>query len=334
MTPRRLRGRAAAGTGALALGLLAGCAAPPPAPNPPGPPDEPLPVLTVNQSDAVLTALGETLAAADPSGDAGALDARVTDPARGLRAAQYTLAERSDGDRPPPPITTDDDVIMLGAAEAWPRTFMAVTAPPEGSATPLLLVLRQADARSPFRLHSWARLFPGVETPEMAGPEIGSRQLAADAEGLVVTPAEALDRYADVLATGEASEHDDSFTPDPYVQQLQSELQAGRSSLEGIAEIRVNGASSPESIVALETTDGGALVVGVVRTSTDYKKTLSGATLRLGGEAGDWLGDGNVPALANVVHDSMVVFYVPPADSEGKIAVLGAEPVLVAASKV
>lgn len=322
--------------GALATGslLLAGCAAAVPEPDPEPTPDGPFPALTVPQGAAVLDAVGEALAAADGARDPAQLEGRLADPAKSLRAAQYTLAERSQGQRTPTPLTTNEQVLVVAATEGWPRTFVAVTEPAEGSTAPLLLTLRQPDARSPYRLISWARLFPGAEVPSMAGPEVGSPQLGADADGLVVTPAEALARYADVLTNGSASQHADSFIPDPYVAQQQAEIKTGRDSLQGIAEITVNAAVDGGATVVLETADGGALVIGKITTTTGYRKTLAGSTLRLGGEAGAWLGDGTVPSLANVRHDSLVAFYVPPAETEAKIVPLGAERVLVDASRV
>jgi hypothetical protein len=320
--------------GVIALGsaLLAGCAGTVPEPRPAATPDEPLPALSVEQADEVLAAIAETVRAADESRNPQELSRRVADPALTLRTAQYTLAGRSGGDSPATPLSTTDQVLAVGASEEWPRTVMAVTEPPEGSTAPLLLALRQDEPRAAYRLTSWVVLFPGVETPPMAGPDVGSAQLPADAADLVATPTDTLARYADVLAKGDESEHAGLFEADPYVEQLQQELETGRRSLEGIADVSLSSAADPGSLVALETVDGGALVLGVVRTTTDYIKRLDGSTLRLGGQAGDWLRDGEVPSRANVRHDSMVAFYIPPSGEE-KITVLGAERILVGATK-
>lgn len=321
--------------GSVAVGsaLLAGCAQEIPQPDPEAPASESAPVLTLEQTESVLKAIGEVLAAADASRDEGALSARLADPALKLRTAQYTLADRSDGAREPTPLTTEDQVIILGASDGWPRTVMAVTQPPSGETAPLLIVVRQDSPRSVYKLHSWVRLFAGVETPAMGSVEVGSLPLDKDADGLRATPADTLTWYGDLLTKGSASEHADAFEEDPYVAALEAEVENGRTSLEGIAEITVNSLAERDGVIALQTADGGALVVGQVVTSTGYKKTLSGATLELSGEAGDWLGDGNVPALASVRHDSMVAFYVPPSP-DGTITVLGADRVLTDASKV
>lgn len=332
MSRRQELARRAAGAAVGAV-LLAGCAGAPPQADPEPEPREPLPALTVDQGDAVLNAVAETVAAADAALDEEALARRAAAPARDLRAAQYTLAERSDGERRPSPLTTEDQVLVVGATEGWPRTVMAVTQPPEGSNAPLLVVLEQSGPRDLYKLTSWVRLFPGVQTPEMAGPESGSAQLSGDAEGFLASPSETVARYGDLLAKGGESDHAEFFAPDPYVRQQREAVEANRSSLQGIADVRLTAAGQREGVVALETADEGALVVGLVETSIDYVKTLAGSTLSLGGEIGDWLGDGDVPSVANVRHASMVAFYVPPAGAGETVTVLGAERVLTSAGK-
>ena len=320
----------AAVAGSLAL---AGCTQALPTPSPDAVSEVAMPVLTVEQVDGVLADVGSVLALADSSGDVSGLSDRLAEPALTIRSAQFRLNSLSGGSRPPSPLTTEDRVVVVAAENGWPRTLMAVTVTPASSTTPLLLVLRQQDARSPYLLTSWVSLFPGVETPAMAAPQVGSAMLAGDAEGLRATPADVLTWYGNVLSDGAESEHADAFAPDIYSEKLQEELETGRASVEGIGTIGLDALADTGGVVAFETADGGALVVGQVTTSTNYKKTLSGATLTLGGEAAAWLGDGAVPALASVRHDSMIAFYVPASESE-QITVLGAERALTNASKV
>lgn len=316
----------------LALGL-AGCAVAIPDPQPDPVPAAPVSVLSETQVDAVLAAVTETLAAADGALDGEALAARLGDPALAMRRAQYTLAERSDGARALTPLTTQDQVVVVAATDAWPRTVMAVTTPPEGATVPLLIVVTQAEPRAPYTMRSWVRLFPGVETPAFASPEVGSPPVPADAGGLVATPSDTVARYADLLARGSESEHAGTFESDPYSESLAESLSSSRSTLEGIADVTFGADPVEDHLVALGTADGGALVVGTVITTTTYTKTLEGATLTLRGEVGEWLGDGDVPTSATATHLSTVAFYVPVAADGATITVLGAERVLSDATK-
>ncbi len=330
MSGRRTR-RAVA---AFALGplMLAGCSTVVPEVDPDPVPPTPLPVLSVEQTEDVLAAVGEVLAEADEAEDADALKPRVGQPARDMRSAQYTLADRSDGEREPTPITTDHEVLVVAATDEWPRTVMVVTKPPEESTVQLLLALEQEEPRSRYTLRSWVRLFPGTETPGLASPEVGSPVAAADAEGLVATPADTIAWYADVLAKGEDSEHAADFESDPYSEQLAEGLASSRSTLDGIADVTFSASAVDDQLAALGTADGGAVVVGTITSTTTYKKTLEGSTVTLGGDVGDWLGDGDVPETATLEHTSTVAFYVPVAGDDATITVLGAERALVDAS--
>lgn len=327
MRARDIR-RAGAGL-TVAAALLAGCAAVLPQTSPDPVPTPPLPVLEREQVDSVLAAVAETLAAADEARDGDALAARVENPALAMRTAQYLLADRSGGSRAPTPLTTDDQILVVGATDTWPRTVMAVTQPPEGATVPLLLVLRQEEPRAQFKLWTWARLFPGVETPALASPEVGSAEVAADAEGLAMTPAEAIARYADVLEKGDESEHGDLFDGDPFRSQIRDALTRDRASVEGIATIGMTARPVENQVVALATADGGAVVVGAIRVSTTYTKTLEGSTLVLGGEVGDWLDSGTVPSAAAIHHDTVVALVVPAPADDVTVPVVGAERVLV-----
>jgi hypothetical protein len=326
-----MRTRAGRALGAaLATGaLLAACAAPIPAPNPDPEPAEPLPVLDTSQTEDVLAAVQEALAAGDAARNVDALRPRVEDPALAMRSAQYTLQERSSGRRTPTPLSTEDQVIVVAATDAWPRTLLAVTLPPEGTTSPLLLTLAQDDPRAQYRLWSWARLFPGVQTPPVASPEVGSPELPADATGLVATPAETVSHYADVLVKGSSSEYAGQFESDPFIDQVRKEAQSARDNLSGIADVAFQASAVPDEVVALGTADEGAVVVGELTTSLTFTKRLQGSTLRLGGELGQWLGDGTVPSIAKATFTAIVAFNVPKAAEGAKITVLGAERVLV-----
>lgn len=336
MTPRPARRprsvvRALAALVALPL-LLSACAVALPEPDPDPTPPAPLPVLEVGQIEDVLADVGEVLVAGDAALDPALLGGRVGDPALSMRSAQYTLATRSDGARPLTALTVEDQVLVVAATDTWPRSVAVITTVPEGATVPLLLVLDQADARSPYLLRSWVRLFPGVETPQFAGPEVGSPVVAPDADGFVATPAAALTAYADVLANGEASASFPTFGADRYIEQLTGELAANRTALEGIADVTFAAAPAEGGLTALGTADGGVLVVGTITSTTTYAKTLEGATITLGGPVGEWLGDGTVGTTASATYTSTVAFAIPVAAEGATITVLGAERVLVDAA--
>src|SRR5690606_11186285 len=124
----------------------------------------------------------------------------------------------------------------------------------------------QESPRSQFRLFSWSRLFPGVEMPPTATPELGSAPVAPGDADLAVAPSDVLLQYADLLSHGAESQYAASFTEDP--------LHAGIDALrEGyVAAVGENGTLTEtyqpgdEGPYALATAEGGAIVVGTIRT--------------------------------------------------------------------
>lgn len=317
-TPRRAVVLAAA---SLVLSLGA-CSPPLPTPQPDAVPVEVQPAVSPDQVDRVLTDVDAVLRAADAAGDVAALEPRVEGPAQATRQAQYVLrAAGIDGSLTALP--TVPQTIMTSATEEWPRTLVVVTEPPEDLQAPLLLTLVQDSPRDPYRLWAWARLFPSVQMPPTATPELGSTPVAMDAAGLVVPPGQVLGQYADLLTHGDASVYAAAFTPDP--------LHAGIDALrEGyLAAVGANGTLTEtyqpggEGPYAIATADGGAIVIGTIRTVTTM--TFSDSTVTFGPQTMALLGKEQVTSNLETTWLSTVAFHVPPEGSADPIELLGAE---------
>src|SRR5690606_16956616 len=124
-----------------------------------------------------------------------------------------------------------------------------------------------ADPRSQFQLWSWVRLFPGVEMPATAQPEVGSAPVDPAGTALLMTPEETLDAYIDVVDDGTDSEHADTFAADPLREGIRQTRGAYRKLVKdkgGIAETYQVARSGP---YAIGTAEGGAIVVGSFRTT-------------------------------------------------------------------
>ena len=178
----------------------------------------------------------------------------------------------------------------------------------------------EADPRAPYQLWSWARLFPGTQTPSTAQPAVGSPEVAPDQ--LAVPPAEVLPRYADVLTQGDASPHAATFAPDP----LRAGILATRDAFVGV--VQGNGTltetyAPAEGPHVVSTADGGAIVVGTVQTVTTI--ALQDSTLTIGDQTAVLLGKDVVASNLAITWLSVVAFAVPPAGSTEPVRVLGAE---------
>jgi len=317
----------------VGLVLLAGCAAPLPEPSP-----EPAPAVapaatTVGQSTDVLTDLGAVLAAADAALDPAGLDRRVTGPALATRTAEYKRAAATANAKPPTVLPTAEQALVVPQTTGWPRTQLVVTEQPDDLQAPRILVLQQASPREQYKLWGWARMGQGIQMPATASPETGSAVLAPDVSGLVVTPVDAMLRYADVLANGDASTFASTFAPDAFRAGIEASRAATAAGVQAAGTATETYTPASEPVVTLATVDGGAIVVSELTTVSTVTLTVAGGTIPIT--------DPFYAALAGTqsagtafarTFTDVLVMYVPPADSGAPVQVLAAEHAVTAAS--
>jgi hypothetical protein len=314
----------------VAVDVLAGCATPLPVPEPDAVPAVAPAALGEGQVARVLEDVAATVAAGDTALDAEALTARVDGPARGIRTAQYVLAA-AGATGAVTALPAEAQTVITSTADEWPRVMMTVTQAPEDLRAPLLETLVQTSPREPYRLWSWARLFPGAQVPATLQPGLGSAPVAADSDAVLVPPGEVLSRYTDVLTQGVASPYAAQFTEDPLrtrIAQQRDGWVAAVGAQGSVTETYTPG----DAVYALATADGGAIVVGTVTTVTTL--TLVDSTLTIGDQTAALLGTNTVSSSLAITWTSVVAFAVPPAGSADPITVLGAEhqPVSVTGS--
>jgi hypothetical protein len=311
-------------TTAIALSLGA-CAASLPQPEPAAPPAVALPVLSIAQSEGVLSRIGDVLATADAALDPAGLPERLTGPALAIRTAEYVRAKATDGAKPPTALPAQAQTLVVPDTTTWPRTELVVTQQPADLQAPRLLVLTQATARDPYRLWGWARLGAGVQMPATADTTHGSAPIAADATGLLVSPGETLAQYADVLANGDASKFAGAFPADFFRTYIETKRAAYSESLKAVATVTETYTPAGDGIVALATADGGAIVVGAMTTQTTIAVAQGSVALDDPFEAA-LAGRASVTKGSVRTWTDVVAFYVPPAGSTTtQIQVLAAE---------
>jgi hypothetical protein len=322
--------RAALAGAGLSLALLAGCSTALPQPQPEEVAETPPPALDEDRLASVLEDVQATITKADEAKDPELLAPRVKAPALDMRAAEYKLAEATDGDSAPDAITTVPQVSAVAATEAFPRPTFVITQVPEGANLPLLLALEQSEARDQYKLWGWVTLFPGIETPAMSHPDAGSAVVPPDADTLVVPPGEVVERYVDTLNNSD-SEYKDQFAEDPYKETSRTTTTELDKAIEAAGEASISAAAGDDGPLSLATADGGAIVVGELRSTLTLRRTVAGSELTAGGSLGALLGSNKqVVGSVSGVSDVLMAFYVPPADAEEKaIRPLGATTVLM-----
>ena len=329
----RSRRLVAALSGALVLGLAA-CSTPLPQAQP-----EPVPavapaVTTVVQTQDVLTDLGAVLTASDAALDPAQLPARVAGPALAVRTAEYVRAVSTAGAKPPTPLPTDEQALIVPQTDTWPRTQLVVTKQPDDLQAPRILVMQQATPREPYKLWGWGRMGAGIQMPATAAPETGSPVLAPDATGLVMTPLEAFQQYADVLANGDASAFAASFLPDTFRSSIEAARAATAAGVQAAGSAVETYTPDPTTpVVSLQTVDGGAIVVGQLTTVSTVTLTVAGGTIPISDPFYAAL-TGKPSAASNFVRTftDVLVMYVPPAGSPALVQLLAAEHAVTSAT--
>ncbi|MEZ0166329.1 hypothetical protein AB2L27_16330 [Kineococcus sp. LSe6-4] len=300
-------------------GVLAGCAQLPTASAPAPTGREPLVVQPAQAGRVVEAATAVLQAASDPAtADPAALAARVSGPELDLRTAAHTIA--AAGADPAPTGGADDLTAITSILPRdgdFPRWFATVTAPGPDQA-PSLVVLRAADARSPYTVWATPTLLPGASLPTLAAPADGVAVVEPEEDtNLPASPAAIATRYGDVLTEGTTSASAGDFAPDAYRAGVETATAAEVASLQAAGGTFTQERSVlPGSVLAVRTRDGGALVVAAYTWST----TSAGPA---GGRPGEL--DPALAALAGtdealeatVTRQEVVVFSVPPGASGG-----------------
>ncbi|MEJ5866425.1 hypothetical protein WDV85_01570 [Pseudokineococcus sp. 5B2Z-1] len=374
--PGRRPSRAVRACAAVLLaGLAAGCASEQPLP-PPRPQEvgAPVPAVDAERLEQVHADVAEAAAAADAARDATLLDPVVTGAAAEVRAARYRLQELVPDAPAPAPLDAEalrDVVPAVGvpgaeegeaperapspadAAATFPRTWATITGP---RAQPQLSVLVQEDVRSPYRVVTTTGLLPGAVVPPVATAEQGAPPVdPTSAEGLVLSPQDAVARYAEALSAGDPAAPADGATDDgaaddgaepPDAEQqgpgpdvvaddaFRAEVRAERAEADAVDffALETTRTPRPDAVRAVATADGGALVVGVLDSSAVQVVEEEGAVLQLPPTVAALAGRDDAPERLEQKWVEVVALVVPPADEPGPVRAVGADRVLVEAT--
>jgi len=260
---------------AIALASLAACDIPLPVPSttpdvvPPG-------AVLADQSGAILADTFASLAAADAAKQADLDALRVGGDAAAVRSAEYLVA--AAGGAAPDVLPSDILAVYASNANDWPRAMVVITAAPDATLTPLVLMWVQDDARSDYQLREWAHMLPAAIVPAMANQSVGFAQIPLDSPGFSLTPKAAIDAYVDVLTKGEPNPS--TFAPDTYRDRMFS----ARAALTAAAAARSGSyvdkvVARPDEAFALVTAEGSALVLVPITVKSVF--TVPGAQLAL-----------------------------------------------------
>jgi len=319
----------AAGAALAGVVLLSGCVAEVPAPVTSAPEMAEEAALLAPQTERIIDATMQELAAADAERDTELLTDRVGGAAVEVREVEYTLAEAEDGPDPTT-IPADMQAVYVSGADTWPRTLVGVTEQPSEDVTPVVLLWVQESIEDEYQLRGWAHMVPGATLPAMPGTSTGADQLAVDADAVEPTPEQAISDYMDLLREGPDSDLEEAFGEDSYRERLFAARETLTDAAEDADGEYVDTVQSDlEATFAMSTVDGGALVFAPVEISSSF--TVEDATVSIP-EEDEPLLDGELDDTVTHEYLDFIVMYIPGPDEEGLPTVVAAEHTLVAVS--
>lgn len=284
------------------------------------------PDLTQAQEQRTRQRILSALDKANESRDVEGLDAILSGPALQIRTSELSIAKATVSLDPKTTIPEEITQTVIPTDAGWPRSLYAITTTTQDQQSKRLLVLRQDSARGNYKLWAVARLFQGAQLPKFAVPDHGAQMGDVADSGLVATPQQAVDRYADLLQNGDASKYAADFEDDYFRQELTQLAQTVQEGMErNHGSQQQSFAAVKDGLVVMRSSDGGDLVVAQIG-SQWTRQAGEGRESQPASDAERALfAGGSATSTMRVTYVNVVALYIPPADSGGRIVAVGAE---------
>ena len=309
---------------------LAGCASPElPEPQPDEAPESPGGVVTDDQLNSILERISSTVSGADDKTDTKALEERATGPFLEQRKVAYGIKKKDKGFKLPPALATQSvKVNFTSATDTWPRVTSAVTYDEKTKQTQVL-ILSQESPRDNYKVWAQAVMLGGSEFPSVNDSRQGSELLPPDADGLAMTPSDAVNTYIDILKNGGKAKNAKNFEDDPFRKQTaDGQRKAAEALKDGNAKVTFDYARGDE-LVAQQVADGSAMVVAsAVQKVTYSPEKVDGRTgqLTIDKPQSEIVGKKETDKDLTTEYRQVYVFIVPK--GEGKARLIGLTSVL------
>lgn len=254
-------------------------------------PDEPetFPLVVDPQFERILEAVTSTIESGDEQRDAEVLEGRVGGQALRVREEFYRNNTIDDDYGLGVDIAADEVLATwMDRDESFPRTIYAVTADADGGATQLV-VLRQDDPRSQYKLIHNAPFAPGGELPPGTLSDGDVSKLATDdSTDLVMSADAAVEALSGYLTDADADAADDIATNEwiDAIHEHQDDLIESHE--EQQTDASISRTVFDDSVDAVRLPDGSALVFGAMNSmesltpSEDSTVTLNTLSQELG----------------------------------------------------
>ena len=267
---------------------------------------------------------------ADTANDKRILIERFAGPALQVREINYQIRLKNKRVAALPAIVGAPIKFSLPAATAtWPRQLMVVTDEKGEAALPQMLVLQQDTPRSAYQVWYTTRLMPGASIPAVPSSDIGAIPIDSGSLFLKVPPKNLATTFGDVLNRGAASLSAQLFDLNNEFYKQVSQAQAAQATQLDNANITYTHKLGDPNVIALATSDGGALVAVYQTDIYTIKPKKANSAVGVSGQEAILLGANGSTRGVQSNYGDMLFFYVPPVDDKSKVKLLGATQGLV-----
>jgi hypothetical protein len=290
--------------------------------------EEPTPVVTTQQAEAIVASVSEVAAAADAARDANILAERFQGEALTERTTNYeVLTKGGTIDAPQAIPASPVSLVLPQDTDSWPRLVTAVVQnTADATQAPIALMMSQASPRVDYKVDYAISLEANARIPDVAPVTVGTSIVAPDSKLMKLAPENVGAAYADILANGDSSQYAETFSGDGDTLRGQvgvDKKNADRAALPDTASIEFTNAAGTSDTIALATNDSGALVAASIAETATVRPTAEGSTVSTSGASQTLLGiDKSTTGIATT-YGYQLLFYVPPVGSEEKIVMLG-----------
>ncbi len=287
------------------------------------------PVMDRGQLERILAELDRVITNADQNLDRESIEARVDGPALQIRRFAYNLARRSeDGANAPSQIRTSPVQLFLpSATDTWPRSVMVVT----GDEELQLLVLRQVNAREPYKLYHYIDLLPGAQFPEVAAESVGANIIREDNRFLNASPLLLPELVGELLDEGPRRQPACCLIRITTTSETFQRCSAVSQRLLRMRTSDFAHALGDFSLVMLSTADGGALAALLMVDTYTIIPNEPGDAVAISGNEALLLGSAGSATGIETRYGSMLLFHIPVGGSDSRISLLGATQQLMTA---
>ncbi|GGC91943.1 hypothetical protein GCM10011512_18800 [Tersicoccus solisilvae] len=284
------------------------------------------------QVDRIMGSIADVVGRADAARSAAALTSRMSGEALAERTANYRIRATAPSYRAPAAIAAGPVLAqMITTGTGWPRTVVMVTKD-DDSTVPQILTLTQSSARENYRVVSAVGLLPGTTFPQAGSDRPAARPLdPARADGLTSSPRAALAALASVLDAGRPA-YTRTIAKNRFVDQL---IAGQAAAVKANTGARITAKHTPDTALTrvLQTSDGGALVIGTLRNTVAVAPKEKGGTITLRSELAALAGGTTARTPVEIRYGESVVLYVPAAGSREAAQVIGAAQELLSVTR-